>query len=249
MRAPRGRRGLAVIALALIATGTTAGAAQAGGGRPAAQVDISPFAKEFQRGAMLVHLSARCDAGNIVQELIIEYSQNGFTISQPAAIDFVCDGRWHRFDEIGPEAFEPGPADVAARLTIIDEVTGDPLPQAVDWQRVWVEPAAKVKFGNARLAEDGSIVLTTWARCDQPWVVQELYVEVAQGTASGSAVRTDEFIPCDDRWHRVVLPIASVGTPFQRGPADASAYLTVLDPLSFDPVAQAQQFVSVRIRG
>ena len=255
MGAARGWRGLAAGAVAfVVAAGVTgsAGTAHAGGGRPAAQIDISPYAKELARGAMLVHLTARCAPGHVVQELVLDYAQGTVQVSWPATVDLPCDGRWHRLRVTGPEAFEPGHADVSARLTILDQSTGDPAPQAVDSQRVWVEPAAKVKVGShAKLRSDGSAVLSVWVRCDQPWIVQDLVVELRQGAMGGTAIRTDEFFPCDDRWHHFLLEIAPSDptTPFTRGPADVQALLSILDAEHFDPVTQARHLTTVRIRG
>jgi hypothetical protein len=242
---------LAASAVGLSLFGMAGPPAHADGYRPAAQVDISPYAKEAQRGAIIVHLTARCRPGNVVQELIIGYSQNGFSHEQPAGVDLPCDGLWHRLRVTGPEAFEPGPAHITARLTVIDQVTGDPKPQAVDSQQVWVEPAAKVAIGKyVKLADDGTAVVAAWVRCDQPWVAAGLVVELVQGDvggASGTASLPGEFISCDDRWHGVFLRVTPAETPFSPGPARVLAFFDVLDPISFDPVAQAQANTNVWI--
>jgi hypothetical protein len=189
----------------------------------------------------------------VVQELVIGYSQNDFSHEQPAAVDLACDGRWHRFRVTGPEAFEPGPAHITARLTVVDQVTGDPAPQALDSQDVWVEPAAKVAIGKfVKLNDDGTAVVAASIRCDQPWVAAELVVELIQGDvggASGTAFLDGQFISCDDRWHRVFLRVTPGENPFSRGPARVLAFFDVLDPLSFDPVAQAQANTAVWIWG
>ncbi len=245
-------RYLAAGAIGLSLFGTAGSAAHADGRRADAQVDISPFAKEGQRGSILLNLTARCAPGNVLQELVIGYSQNDFSVEQAAFVDLTCDGRWHRLRVSGPEAFEPGPADITARLTVIDAVTGDPKQQGVDSQRVWVEPAAKVAVGtHVRLKGDGTAVVAVSVRCDQPWIAAGLSIELSTGVvggASGTAFVEGDDISCDDRWHRLFVPVTSGGVAFSRGEATVFAFFDVLDPISFDPVTQAQAVTTVRIR-
>jgi hypothetical protein len=246
-------RFLAASAVGLSLVATAGPTVHAGGHRPAAQVDISRFAKEGQRGSILLNLTARCQPGNVVQELLIGYSQGDFTYEQPATVDLPCDGRWHRLRVTGPEAFEPGRAHITARLTVIDEVTGDPKPQAVDSQDVWVEPAAKVAIGkHVWLDDDGTAVVVASVRCDQPWVAAELVIELFQGGvggASGTAFVEGDAIPCDDRWHRLFVRVSPAEVAFSKGAATVLAFFDVLDPISFDPVTQAQANTTVWIRG
>ena len=57
-----------------------------------------------------------------------------------------------------------------------------------------------------------------------------------------------DAISCDDRWHRLFVPVTSGGVAFSRGEATVFAFFDVLDPISFDPVTQAQAVTTVRIR-
>lgn len=235
-------------AVATVTIGITGYVAEATSARVAARVDISQWAKEGQNGTTLLNLRAKCQSGHVVQQLVMGYSQGDVDYDQPTQVDLVCDGRWHRLRVSAPGGLEPGPADVTARLTVIDAVTGVAAPQAVDTQRVWVEPAAKVAVKrHVRLNDDGTASVTAFVRCDQPWIVQELVLSLTQGAGGGSAFQTDG-IACDDRWHTVVLNITPGQVPFSAGEAQVQAYFTVLDPLSFDPVAQAQATATVRLR-
>jgi hypothetical protein len=71
--------------------------------------------------------------------------------------------------------------------------------------------------------------------------VSDLSVDVSTpepgvgGSASG-----DFGLACDGRWHRVEVSVEPVGGFFFPGPLTVHAFFTVLDPISFDPVDQAQ---------
>ncbi len=126
---------------------------------------------------------------------------------------------------------------VSARLTVVDEVTGDPAPQAVDTGDVRVRPATAIRLDRRpTLVGGGVVVVHLRARCDRPWVESELGVSVSQ---SGGSVSTEGHLPtgtleCDDTFHR--LEVRTAPNPEIRpGPAVVSAQLSVLDPLSFDP--------------
>ena len=109
------------------------------------------------------------------------------------------------------------------------------------------EPA-EVELLGGRVTSDGSVALRILVRCQEPWIVQELVVEVSQGSLVGSTAG-DFGIVCDGRRHLETITVApSLGT-FVGGTAHADAFFTVLDPESFDPVDQAQDSETIMVSG
>jgi hypothetical protein len=250
------RRGLVVVALvaAVCSAAGTASAEEASDPALAAQVDVAPYAKELQRGSIRIAFTARCRAGTEVQELSLTYTQGGTEYGEairPAQLpSLVCDGAWHRIRWTTIEAFEPGAVQVFARLTVIDSTTGDPLPQALDDQRVWVKPAAKVAIASpATLLAGGDALVKVSYTCDQPWVDPGLSIELRQdgGTVGGNAFVGDG-LRCDDRWHAVWMRVSPGNTVFHVGAAEATASLDIYDPVSFDPVTQARLTKAIRLQ-
>ena len=124
---------------------------------------------------------------------------------------------------------------------MLDPIDFDPVEQATDSVTVWVNAAADVKIArHARVEADGTLLLPVWARCQRPWVVADLSVDVGQEETGAGGSASGEFgLVCDGRWHRVEVAIEPSPGPFV-GEFVAHAFFTVLDPISFDPVDQAQ---------
>jgi hypothetical protein len=132
---------------------------------------------------------------------------------------------------------------------VLDPIDFDPVDSDTDSVTVWVHAAADVLIGRrAEISAGGTLQLPVFVRCQQPWVVQGLAVDVTQ-TPNGGSNAGDFGIVCDGEWHRVVVPIDPVVGPWFPGPADANAFFTVLDPDSFDPVDQAQDSRTIQLVG
>jgi hypothetical protein len=69
---------------------------------------------------------------------------------------------------------------------------------------------------------------------------------VGQQGVGATASVPSSAVPCDGRWRSLDVRADPDGR-FRRGAAEVDAFLTVHDPLSFDPVAQAQASGPVRI--
>ncbi len=90
------------------------------------------------------------------------------------------------------------------------------------------------------------------ARCDRPWVEPDFSIELAQNEFPNMAqdsLNLPGFPPCDGTYHRVVLRFRSMTeTPFRRGWVQVQSFLSVLDPVFFDPVAQDRAARLVKVR-
>jgi hypothetical protein len=135
----------------------------------------------------VVHIWQRCKDGVVVAETVVEVNQPGAGGGVSAG-DFgmVCDGRWHRIDvtvsSTSGSPFVPGLADVDARFTVLDPESFDPLPQGVDSRRVWLQAPAQVfVFWRGALDEAGNASVAVVARCQPPWTVALLSLELTQG--------------------------------------------------------------------
>jgi hypothetical protein len=213
--------------------------------RAQAEVHIGRNVRLGQGNAILVPIFARCDEPWVVSDLVVEVTQAAGTRAGTAAGDFgiVCDERWHRVEVqvfSSVDRFLPELTAVTASFSVLDPIDFDPVETAVDSITVFVRAPASVElFHRGRVLDDGSTVVFAKVRCLRPWVVQELTVEILQGGVAGST--SGEFgIECDERWRFLRLPIAPAGGVFAPGDAEAHAFFTVLDPLSFDPVFQGQ---------
>ena len=132
-----------------------------------------------------------------------------------------------------------------AALDVLDPIDFDPVETGTDLVTVWVNAAADVKIArHARVEADGTLLLPVWTRCQRPWVVAGLSVDVSQESGSGGSASGDFGLVCDGRWHRVEVPIEPSPGPFL-GDIVAHAFFDVLDPISFDPVHQAQDTAMV----
>ena len=78
------------------------------------------------------------------------------------------------------------------------------------------------------------------ARCQPPWTVALLTLELTQGGDAGQGHSNDFGLLCDGRWfHRVLKVVPSPGS-FEPGKSEASASLSILDPNTGDPVYTAR---------
>lgn len=250
-RPPRRRQllGLALSALLLLSLTLAAPILPARGASAPVDVEIGQV-QLGQGGSMRVTVLSRCAAPFIVQELLVGVSQEQGTRFGSAAGEFgiVCDGQWHRtlVEVFGPR-FEPGLTQVDAQLDILDPVHFDPAGSDTDTKILDVVAPAEVEIGNKGfLRRDGSVRLPVWSRCQQPWVVAGLSIDLTQGSTGASAF-TDSGLTCNGRWQRVRLLLDPDGR-FHKGSADALAFFDVLDPDSFDPVDQGQDSERIRIK-
>jgi hypothetical protein len=220
---------------------------------PQVAVRIAKPVRLGQGDAILVGVWARCDRPWVAQELTVSVSQDEGTNvgSTSGSFGFSCDDRWHRIEAAVFSAagdFHAGRTQVDAAMSVLDPIDFDPVATATDSDTVWVAPAAAVKIGaRASLDAQGSLVLPLWVKCQRPWLVQDLAVDAAQESGTGGSVSGDFGIVCDARWDRVEVTIVPVPGPFQPGTAEVHAFFTVLDPDSFDPVAQGQDTATVDV--
>ena len=213
---------------------------------PAAQVHIARIGSIGVGSSAVVHIWQRCKNGVVVAETVVEVNQPGAGGGVSAgAFGMVCDGRWHRVDvtvsSTSGSPFVPGLADVDARFTVLDPESFDPLPQGVDSRRVWLAAPAQVfVFWRGALDEAGNASVAVVARCQPPWTVALLSLELTQGDDAGQGHSNDFGLACDGRWfHRVLKVIPSPGS-FEPGKSEANASLSILDPNTGDPVYTAR---------
>ena len=220
-----------------------------------AEVSILDQGQVGRFDTAIVSVRARCESPWIIQDLEVVVTQAGGTVagSVSGIFGLTCNRAWQSlnvemFSSSG-EPSEPGPANVDAFFTVLDPVTFDPVDQARDSQIVNLVAAAEVEVSPRGVATGpGSAMLFVRVRCQLPWVVQELAVSLGQGFNGGTAAG-DFGLTCDARWHGRVLRITPAPGDFERGPADAAAFFTVLDPIDFDPVDQGQDFRTVNLVG
>ena len=211
------------------------------------EMHISRDVRLGQGDAMLVKVFVRCERPWVPQPMTVEVAQDdGFTGGSTSGnFGIICDDHWHGIDvQVFPsgERFHRGLTRVDASLEVLDPIDFDPVEQGTDSVTVWVNAAADVKIArHARVeAVHGTLLLPVWARCQRPWVAAELSVDVGQEeTGAGGSASGDFGLVCDGRWHRVEVPVEPSPGPFL-GTFVAHAFFTVLDPISFDPVDQAQ---------
>jgi len=238
--------GLGLATLSLLFVGMSAGPAAAGSGTTD-PVEVAIDGVGIGQGGewMNVDVSARCDSAYEVQDLVVDVSQDaGFLFGSVAGtFGLVCDDQWHMLTVQVPSSgdrWHGGATVVTALLDIVDPDTGDPVDQAVDTLQTNVrEPAEVELLDRAHLKSSGAAVVRVKVRCEDPLVVQDLVVDLSQGSVGAS--RSGEFgVVCDGRWHRLKLRLRPSSGSFHAGSADALAFFTVLDPDSFDPFWQGQ---------
>jgi hypothetical protein len=215
------------------------------------QVSILDHAEVGRFGAAIVTLRARCHAPWLVQGLSVQVSQGAVAGASYGVFDLGCDNAWHVLtvgvSSITGEAFVPGLARVAATLTVVDPVSLEPVGQAEASRTVeLIAPAEVVISPHGVVIGSGTGQVFVQTRCQAPWVIQELVVELGQEHTGGLAAGVFG-LECDGRWHNRVLRIQPVPTPFERGPATALAFFTILDPVDFDPVWQGQDSETVSL--
>ena len=243
---------LAVVVIAG-AAGSLPGPAAAVATTPDASVQIERFAREGPRDTILASLRAQCAPGFEFAELVVDFSQGDVVTPSLLGQAIPCDGRWHDQDITSLEAFEPGTATMATRLSVTNEATGEPGVQGVDSETIRVRAAAAVELGaRGRLHSDGSATIRVVARCDRPWVEANLGVGASQFRDDGTSVAAFVSLPtgtpvCDDRWHSFSVRATPAGGLFHAGVLEVSADLSILDPDFFDPVTQASTSRTVTI--
>jgi hypothetical protein len=220
--------------------------------RKPAEVHISRNVQLGQFSEARVSIWVRCRPPWVVQELVINVSQEGASGSTAGEFGIVCDGQGRRIHTSvstpGGGPFASGRTTVSAYLTVIDAITGDPGPQGQDTVTVWVPNQAEVKVSrDVRLGQGEAILATVFARCQSPWVPQDLFVEASQaeGTNTGSFLVPEDDVVCDGRWRRHEVQIFSFTSGFERGRTTVTASLSVLDPIDFDPVAHDTDSLTV----
>ncbi|WP_395690611.1 hypothetical protein [Nocardioides sp.] len=212
----------------------------AGSSSPVAAVHVHAQAYEGPRGTILAGLRGRCAPGYRVDELRLDFVQGEVTTPSVLGQPFPCDQRWHELRVSSLEAFQPGPAALTATVTVVRTGSGD-RAQVADARAIYVRPAAQVLLARvAHLGADGALTVPAQARCDAPWVLQDLLASATQGDGVGapSGYALADLV-CDGRLHPVTFTITSVSAPYVRGWVRLDASLTLLDPDSFDPVTQA----------
>jgi hypothetical protein len=211
---------------------------------PAAQVHIARKSSIGVNSSAVVHIWQRCTNGVVVAETVVEVTQPGAGGVSAGDFGMMCDGHWHRVDVTVSSTtapFAPGLADVDARFTVLDPDSFDPLPQGVDSRQVWVAAPAQVRvFGRGVLDEAGNASVAVWARCQAPWTVALLSVELTQGDDAGQGHSNDFGLACDGRWFRRVLKVVPSPGSFEPGASEANASLSILDPNTGDPVYTAR---------
>ena len=140
-----------------------------------------------------------------------------------------------------------------ATLELADAMTGEPRGTVTQTKQIYVRPAAKIVLPRtARLLPGRVVKLVVRARCDEPWVPGDFLVSATQGEPVGAA-QDFEFleIECDGEIRPYVVRLRSEPSPdrgvFGLGWIRVDAELTVFDPESFDPVAQARRTKAIRV--
>lgn len=219
---------------------------------PDAGVHVDSQAYEGPHHTILAGLRARCSPGFEYADLVVDFRQGQVTTPSVHGSAVPCDGSWHRQRVSSLEGFRPGRASVTARLSVTDATTGDPGRQGVHATLIYVRPAALVLLPDTATYRPHHVVqLVTRARCDAPWMLSGYDVQVTQGDGAGSAsdsASSSTRPVCDGALHTVTFWFHSeTGTAFHHGPLRVESFLTVLDPDSFDPVAQARAARTVAV--
>ena len=98
---------------------------------------------------------------------------------------------------------------------------------------------------DVRLGQFSEAVVTLWTHCQEPFVVQELVVELVQAGGDSGSRSGDFGIVCDGAWHRLTISVNTPdGGPFGPRLTTVTARLTVSDPVTGDPVQQARDRIT-----
>ena len=216
---------------------------------PVAELHIGAQAYEGQRGTILADLRGRCAPGYQVTELALVFSQGDLVTPSLLEQPFPCDGRWHRQRVASLEAFSPGPAVLTARVSVVPNGGGQ-VRLVSTTTSIYVRPAAKIELpATVKLRPHGVVKVTFRARCDAPWVLQDLHLTATQGefpSIAGDDAYLD--LTCDGTMHPFTVWLRSEPVAFHAGRLRLDGSITLLDPQEFDPVAQATATRVVRVR-
>lgn len=221
---------------------------------PDAEIRVQGQAFEGPRGTILGEVRVRCATGLVATGFVLQISQ-GDVVTPPTQEPLPsCTGALEPQAFSSLEAFDPGSATVVATLELADAVTGEPRGTVTQTKQIYVRPAAKIVLPRtARLLPGRVVKLVVRARCDEPWVPGDFLVSATQGEPVGAA-QDFEFVTideCDGELRSYVVRLRSERSPdrgvFRLGWIRVDAELTVFDPDSFDPVAQARKTRAVRV--
>ena len=99
----------------------------------------------------------------------------------------------------------------------------------------------------AVLLEDGSVRVAVRIRCKPFGEPFEANISLSQDDGSISGMAGLPSAPCDRRWHTVTATVTSFDAPFHEGPAFASAFVSRMDPNTYE-VRQGQASRTVQVR-
>jgi hypothetical protein len=240
------------VTFTLALTGAALAGPPASAAVPDASVHIHRQAFEGQRGTILASYKTRCAPGFEFAEAAIDFSQG--TVSTPTTFgqSIPCDGRWHEQKTTSLEAFEPGPATMSVRLSVIRTDSGDPGKQGFESAPIFVRAAAaSVIPATAKLLANHVVRLVLQARCDKPWLLQEFSINATQDefpNQKNAGVISETYPPCDGQLHsRTFLLKADPGN-FHKGKLRVDTSISLLDAVNFDPVTQANQTRMVAVQ-
>ncbi|WP_028644037.1 hypothetical protein [Nocardioides sp. URHA0020] len=213
-----------------------------------AELHVDAQAYEGQRGTILAGLRGRCLPGYRVAELTAEFSQGDVVTPVMQEQPFPCDGLWHRQRVTSLEAFEPGPATLTVRASVVPLGGGAAQPVSTT-AAIYVRPAAKIELpATVELRPHAVVKVTLRARCDAPWVLQDFSITARQGEFPSIASDSRDLdLTCDGVLHPITLWLKSSPVPFHAGWLRLDGSITLLDPEQFDPVTQATSTRVVRV--
>ena len=129
---------------------------------------------------------------------------------------------------------------VALAITALALSSTGSAAAARDTVDVKIEPQAV-------LLGDGSVRVSVRIRCEPFGEPFEANISLSQDDGAVTGMTGLPFVPCDRRWHTVTATVASFDAPFQEGPAFASAFVSRMDPDTFE-VRQGQDSRTVQVR-
>lgn len=208
------------------------------------QVKVKDVGDPGLYGEALVSVAVRCFDRADLKQLAVEMTQGDVIGNRVVDSGVVCDGVrrtipvWVSTD--GPD-FNPGPAVVKARLTVLDPKTGSPLPPVSSTAPVFLRPqvVVRVATGPVRLNANGNAVVRASIMCRTPWISTSFGVTLTQN--GGRIVGRSSYIeepPCDNAFHEYRFTVVPT-KPFVRGGIRVSTSMFVLDPGSYDPAFAA----------
>jgi hypothetical protein len=124
---------------------------------------------------------------------------------------------------------------------------GAPRGEVVRVRSIYVRPAGRIELPATVRLDQGALVLTLRARCDEPWLAEGFSVTVLQAE-TGVGASASLGTPCDGATRRFTVRLTSGEGAFRRGPVDVHGEMTLFDPVFFDPVAQPRADRVARVR-